>query len=74
MNQQSFETNWVRLRPQVQQRWPQLSEHDIGRIEGRVERLYHVLCSRGGLSRGDAAREIREFLHNPRCDETVCAN
>ena len=74
MNQQSFESNWLRLRPRVQQRWPQLSEQDIRRIEGRVERLYRLLCNRGGLSRSDAAREIWEFLHDAQCEETACAN
>jgi hypothetical protein len=74
MNQQSFDTNWGRLRPQVQQRWPQLSEHDVGRIDGRVDRLYRLLCSRGGMSRSDAAREIWEFLRESQRAETVCPN
>jgi hypothetical protein len=72
MNQHSFETNWARLRPRVQQRWPQLPEQDVRRIDGRVEQLYRLLWSRGGLSRSDAARELWEFLHNSACGETAC--
>ena len=74
MNQQSFEANWARLRRRVQERWPQLTEQDIRHIQGRVDRLYRLLCGPGGLSRSDAAQEVWEFLHDARYCETLCPN
>jgi hypothetical protein len=72
MNPHNFAKQWADLRPYVAERWPQLTAQEIDQVNGRVEALYRLLWSSGGLSRGEAAQQLREFLDEFACDASAC--
>lgn len=72
--QHEFRADWPALRRRVRDRWPQLNEDVVEGIDGRLERLYLALVEDGGLARGDAARELWEFLRSDAYESPACRN
>lgn len=73
-NQQEFRTDWPALRRRVRDRWPQLDEDVVDGIDGRMERLYLALVEDCGMARGEAARELWEFLRSDGYASPACRN
>lgn len=66
MNSPEFRTNWKLLRNHIRNQWPDLSDRELDRIDGRPNRLYHALIQKHGISRDEAARELWEFFRSAR--------
>ena len=64
MNMHLLEAKWKQLRGKVKQKWGDLTDDDLGRIEGRYEELVGLLQEKYNRSREDAEQEVREFVNN----------
>ena len=62
MNRDVLAGSWKELRGGVKQRWGKLTDDDMTRIEGSLERLIGSIQKRYGYAREQAEREIDEFL------------
>jgi uncharacterized protein YjbJ (UPF0337 family) len=61
MNWDRIEGNWKQLKGRVKQRWAELTDDDLDRIEGRKDEFVGVLQERKGIAREQAEREIQEW-------------
>ncbi len=62
MNQDVLQGKWHQLRGRAKQRWGQLTDSDLDRIQGKREELAGVLTERYGYAHERAEREVDEFL------------
>jgi len=58
VNHQTLEGNWKQIKGKVHERWGQLSDDDLTRAKGSIEKLVGVIQQKTGESRG----EIMDFL------------
>ena len=66
MDSPGYRANWNVLRNLIRDQWPDMSDHELDRIDGRPNRLYHALIQKYGISRDEAARQLWEFLRSAR--------
>src|SRR5688572_23936992 len=64
MNTDILKGKWHQLKGSVRSRWNKLTDDDLGRIEGDVERFIGVLQERYGYGRERAEREMNDFLES----------
>jgi len=62
MNQDILEGKWKQLRGKAQQRWSQLTDNDLGRINGKRQELAGLLEEKYGFAKEKAELEIDRFL------------
>jgi len=66
MNQDILEGKWNQLRGKAQQRWSQLTDSDLGRINGKRQELSGLLQEKYGFAKEKAEQEIDRFLKEMR--------
>ena len=62
MNQDILEGKWKQVRGEMQSWWGRLTNDDLDRINGNMDRLAGVLQERYGYSKEDVQAEIADFL------------
>jgi uncharacterized protein YjbJ (UPF0337 family) len=62
MNQDILEGKWKQLRGKAQQRWSQLTDSDLGRINSKRQELPGLLQAKYGFAKEKAEQEIDRFL------------
>lgn len=58
--------NWRQQKGRLKEKWGELTDDDIDKIDGKKDQLLGVLQNRYGRTRDVAEREIREFEDNLR--------
>jgi uncharacterized protein YjbJ (UPF0337 family) len=53
---------WLQLKGNVREKWGQLTDDDVDRVGGSVERLIGVLQERYGYQKQQAEHEVDAFL------------
>lgn len=66
MNKDTLKGQWKQLKGRVQQKWGDITNDDLDRIEGRREELVGVIQEKYGRSKEEAEREVDDFLHSNR--------
>jgi uncharacterized protein YjbJ (UPF0337 family) len=59
MNQDVLAGKWKQMRGQVKQWWGKLTDDDLDRVNGAMDKLAGVLQERYGWERDQAEREIK---------------
>jgi uncharacterized protein YjbJ (UPF0337 family) len=62
MNWDQIEGNWMQFKGKVQERWGKFTDDDLDMIEGKQDQLLGKLQERYGIARGEAERQVKEFL------------
>jgi uncharacterized protein YjbJ (UPF0337 family) len=62
MNKDVFEGKWKQKRGQVKEWWGKLTDDDVDRVEGNLDKLTGMLQERYGLKREEAEREIERHF------------
>lgn len=62
MNTDILQGKWKQLKGQAKQRWGELTDDDLNRIEGSYEELVGIVQEKYGRSRAEAEKEVREFM------------
>jgi len=60
MNQDILAGKWKQMRGQVKQWWGKLTDDDLDRIDGTMDKLAGALQERYGWERDQAEREIKK--------------
>jgi uncharacterized protein YjbJ (UPF0337 family) len=66
MNMHLLEAKWKQLRGKAKQKWGDLTDDDLDRIEGRYEELVGLVQEKYNRTREEAEQEVREFVNNLR--------
>ena len=61
MNNDILAGKWKQLRGQAQQKWGQLTDDDLDRVEGKRDELIGRVQERYGVARDEAERQVSEF-------------
>lgn len=62
MNRNEIEGNWKQLKGRAKEKWGELTDDDLDRIDGRRERLVGTLQERYGKSQAEASKEADDFF------------
>ena len=60
--QNILEGKWKQLKGKVQQKWGDLTNDDLDRIEGKRDELVGIIQEKYGYVQAEAEREVDEFL------------
>lgn len=64
MNESYARGKWNELRGKVKERWGDLTDDDLDRIEGRRDQLIGAIQQRYGKAREEAEQELRRWEEN----------
>jgi len=62
MNDDMFKGKWKQLRGQIQQKWGDLTNDDLDRIQGAQTEFEGLLQERYGYTKERARQEVNDFL------------
>jgi len=62
MNNDIFKGKWKQLRGQIQQKWGDLTNDDLDRIQGTQTEFEGLLQERYGYTKERAKQEVENFL------------
>ena len=62
MNQDILKGKWNQMRGEVKTWWGKLTNDDLDRVQGNLERLSGALQERYGYSKQEAQSEIDKFM------------
>ena len=62
MNQDILQGKWKQVRGDIRSRWGKLTNDDLDRINGSVDKLAGILQERYGYSLHEAQRKIADFM------------
>ena len=65
MNWDQVQGNWKQFKGQVKQKWGDLTDDDLDRVEGRQEELAGLIQKRYGRTREEAEREVNDWTGHP---------
>jgi uncharacterized protein YjbJ (UPF0337 family) len=66
MNRDRFEGGWKQFSGKVKERWGRLTHDPQRELAGRREQLAGRIQERCGISKEEAARQLRDFLDRNR--------
>jgi uncharacterized protein YjbJ (UPF0337 family) len=61
MNWDRIEGSWKQFKGRAKQRWGELTDDDLDKVEGRQDELVGLLQERKGIAREEAEREVQEW-------------
>lgn len=64
MNESYAKGKWNELKGKVKERWGDLTDDDLDRVEGRRDQLIGAIQQRYGKARADAELELRRWEEN----------
>ncbi len=64
MNSDTMKGKWKQMRGQMQQKWGDLTNDDLDRIEGSQTELEGILQERYGYTKERAKQESNDFLNS----------
>lgn len=62
MNRNEIEGQWKQLKGRAREKWGELTDDDLDKIDGRRERLVGVLQERYGKTEQEASKEADDFF------------
>jgi len=62
MNKDVFKGKWKQLQGSIRRKWADLTDDDIGKIQGDGEKFIGVLQEKYGFAKDRAERELNDFL------------
>ena len=71
MNWDQIEGKWKQMKGSVRQKWGKLTNDDIDVIAGNQEKLAGKLQERYGISKEEAAKQIRDWNKTVQDTETI---
>ncbi|MGD2057265.1 MAG: CsbD family protein [Anaerolineales bacterium] len=68
MNNDILAGNWKQLKGLIKQQWGKLTDDDLSRIDGSLERLIGALQERYGIERQDAQTQVEQYLEQAKSE------
>jgi uncharacterized protein YjbJ (UPF0337 family) len=57
-----MKAKWLQLRGKAKEKWGELTDDDLDKVEGQFDQLVGVVQERYELTRAKAETEVNEFL------------
>jgi uncharacterized protein YjbJ (UPF0337 family) len=57
-----FKAKWTQLRGKAKEKWGELTDDDLDKVEGQFDQLVGVIQEKYQLTRAKAEAEVNEFL------------
>ncbi|HZK84050.1 MAG TPA: CsbD family protein [Desulfosporosinus sp.] len=64
MNEDIFKGKWKELKGSVKEKWGDLTDDDVTKVEGQSEKLVGILQEKYGYSKDKAQEEYNEFMED----------
>ena len=66
MNADVLKGKWLQVKGSIKEKWGQLTDDDLNRVSGNVDRLIGLVQERYGYQKEEAQRQVDAFLsqHN----------
>lgn len=61
MNGDRISGNWKQIKGRVKEKWGELTDDDLTRVDGQRDQLVGVIQERYGLAKDEAERQLRDF-------------
>jgi uncharacterized protein YjbJ (UPF0337 family) len=61
LNKQYLEGSWNEIKGKIQERWGDLTDDDLDRIEGKRDQLIGAIQKRYGRARDEAENELHDW-------------
>lgn len=62
MNSDELKGKWTQIKGQAREKWGELSDDDLARVEGDREQLIGLIQERYGRARSEAEREVDQWM------------
>ena len=62
MNADVLKGKWLQLKGTIKEKWGQLTDDDLDRVSGNVDRLIGLVQERYGYQKDEAQRQVDAFL------------
>lgn len=62
INENVLKGNWKVLKGEIQKKWSQLTDDDLGKIEGDTNKLLGLLQKKMGYQQEEARQQLHKFL------------
>lgn len=66
MNKDTFQGQWKQLKGKAKVAWGDLTDDDLTKIDGNMDRLTGLVQERYGRTREEAEREVNDFFDKNR--------
>lgn len=67
MNWDTIQGKWKQVRGQAQQKWGDLTDDDLDRVNGKRQELVGKVQERYGVAKDEAERQVQEFENSCNC-------
>jgi len=64
MNEDIFKGKWKELKGSVKQKWGDLTDDDVTKVQGQSEKLVGILQEKYGYSKDKAQAEYNQFMED----------
>ena len=62
MNEDIFKGKWKELKGRVKEKWGNLTDDDVTKVEGQSEKLVGILQKKYGYTKDKAQEEYNQFM------------
>jgi uncharacterized protein YjbJ (UPF0337 family) len=62
MNADVLKGKWLQVKGSIKEKWGQLTDDDLNRVSGNVDRLIGLVQERYGYQKEEAQRQVNAFL------------
>ena len=62
INENVLKGNWKLLKGEIQKKWSQLTDDDLGKVEGDANQLLGLLQKKMGYQQEEARQQLHQFL------------
>lgn len=67
MNWDQIQGKWKQVKGQAQQKWRDLHDDDLSRVDGKREELVGKVQERYGIAKEEAEKQVKEFESSCNC-------
>ena len=67
MNEHRIKGNWNEIRGKVKEKWGDITDDELDKIDGRTDQLVGAVQKNYGRSLDEAEREVEEWRSNAGC-------
>jgi uncharacterized protein YjbJ (UPF0337 family) len=67
MKTDQLKGNWKQIKGQIKQKWGELTDDDLTRIDGKREELLGAIQKKYGVAKEEAEKQVRDFEGSCKC-------
>ncbi|MBP9855334.1 MAG: CsbD family protein [Candidatus Omnitrophica bacterium] len=68
MNSDILKGKWKQMKGRAKEKWGELTDDEIDRINGKAEQLVGLIQEKYGKSKKEAEKEVEEYVNQCNCN------